>query len=755
MYQDSLPFFLDEQPAASTAEDAVGAQEALESLRREAEELRAQIRHNDQLYYIQATPEISDQEYDRLYHRLLDIEAAHPELVTPDSPTRRMHGGVQEGFQAVEHTVPMLSLENTYDAADLSRFHEGVLRGLHGELPRYVVEPKIDGVSIAVRYVDGVLTQAVTRGNGRQGDDVTENVRTIPSVPLRLLCPNPPAFFEARGECYLSRKGFADMNRRRLEEGQEPFANARNATAGSIKLLDSRQVAQRPLDILFYTQGRIDGVEITSQQQLLETFHSFGLKIQKWCRVVEDYQGMLDAIRELDELRPTLPYDTDGAVIKVDSFAQRETLGFSAKAPCWAKAYKYEPERAATRLKGITIQVGRTGILAPVAELEPVFLAGSTISRATLHNEDEIARKDIRIGDTVLIEKAGEVIPAVVRVVLEKRPADSKPYDLPGSLQGKCPSCGGPIHRDPQFAVWRCENLQCPAQNVRRVEYFAARNALDLEGLGGVVSEALCDAGWIREPLDLFQLTQTQLAELNLGTAEEPRILGPKNAAKILAALEKSRQKDLGHWLQAMGIPEVGAATAYQLGRIHKDLLQVTESPYLHALLELLALQEDHSPLTPEEEQRLAPQLLQAGLIKTSSAKAKERAYVTTSVGPKTAHSILDFFQSPTGKRWLETLGTLGINPKGDDEGAASTGDKPLQGLTFVLTGTLTSMGRTQAAAALRAKGANVADAVSKKTTYLVAGENTGATKTAKAAELGIKVISEEDLLKFLADDKA
>ncbi len=719
----------------------------------QAEALRAQIRHHDHLYYVEATPEISDQEYDRLYHALLELEAAHPEVVTPDSPTRRMHGGTLEGFQTVEHTLPMLSLENTYNAADLERFHESVLKGLQGESPVYVVEPKIDGISIAVRYVDGVLVQAVTRGNGKQGDDVTENVRTIPSVPLRLDTPRPPAFFEARGECYLPREGFARLNQRRQEEGLEPFANARNATAGSIKLLNSREVATRPLDILFYTQGRIEGMEITSQRQLLETFRALGLKVQKWCRIARDFQEIQAAIQELDQIRRSMPYDTDGAVIKVDSFRQRELLGMTAKAPCWAKAYKYEPERAATRLKAITIQVGRTGVLSPVAELEPVPLSGSTISRATLHNEDEIARKDIRVGDMVLVEKAGEVIPAVVRVLPEKRPQGAVPYDLPGSLGGRCPSCGGPIHRDPQFAAWRCDNLQCPAQNVRRVEYFAHRNALDIECLGDVVAESLCEADLIREPLDLFSLTQEQLASLNLGTPDEPRLFGAKNAAKVLAALQRARQKDLGHWLQAMGIPEVGAATAYQLGRIHRDLPQVADSPYLKALLELLDLQGDRQRKNDAEaaarREALLPALQRAGLVKFSSSKG---GYVTTSVGPKTAQSVLEFFQGEVGRKWLSRLEELGIHPQGGDEGAEATGEKPLKEMVFVLTGTLASMGRTQAAAKIRALGGAVSDSVSRKTTYLVAGENTGATKTNRARELGVQVLDEAGLLRLLGE---
>ncbi len=748
-------------------------------------QLRELIRHHDHLYYIEARPEIGDREYDALYHELLDLETAHPQLVTPDSPTRRMHGGVATGFVTVKHSVPMISLENTYNTADLERFHEGVLRGLHGEKPVYVIEPKIDGISIAVRYENGVLTQALTRGNGKEGDDVTANIRTIPSIPLRLNCPNPPAFFEARGECYMPKAGFQQLNEHRIAAGEEPFANARNATAGSVKLLDPAQVATRPLDVLFYTQGRIDGMpEITSQQQLFQTFRDFGLKVQSWSRTTSSFDGIVAAINELFELRRTLPYETDGAVIKVDSFQQRERLGYTAKAPCWAKAYKYEPERAATRLNAITIQVGRTGVLTPVAELTPVALAGSTISRATLHNEDEIARNDIRIGDTVIIEKAGEVIPAVVKVDLAKRPADALPFDFFQALNGVCPSCGQPIHRDPKFAAWRCENLQCPAQNVRRVEYFSARNALDIENVGGVVAEALCERGLIREPLDLFTLTQDQLAGLNLGTDDEPRVFGPKNAAKVLAALELARTKPLGAWLQAMGIPEVGAATAYQLGRLHKDINHVVSSPFLKALLDLMDYQngrpvsrsfnqqtaaEPAPEATGQLELNFAPEptvgtptavsdlielLLKAQLIKPSAAASKGGEYVTTSVGPKTAQSVLDFFDSAAGKHWLRRLAELDINPVGEDNADATSNsasdDSPVAGKTFVLTGTLTAMDRDTASDHIRQLGGKVASSVSRNTTYLVAGANTGARKTEKAADLGVTVIDEATFLTMI-----
>lgn len=772
------------------------------SLQERLEFLRAELRRHDHLYYIEARPEISDREYDALYTELRGIEAEHPELITDDSPTRRVSGAPLSDFTTVRHAVPMLSLDNTYNRLDLQRFHEYVLKGLNYQHPTYTIEPKVDGVSIALRYENGVLVQALTRGNGKQGDDVTQNVRTIPSVPLRLRTDNPPAVFEARGEVYMSRQGFSLLNARRLAAGEEEFANARNATAGSLKQLDSRIVATRPLDIVFYAQGVLDGCEIYSQQELLAKFREYGLKTQNWLRTASDFESILAAIAELDNDRRSFPYDTDGAVIKVDDFAQREKLGLTAHAPSWAKAYKYEPEQAVTRLEAITIQVGRTGVLTPVAELTPVFLAGSTISRATLHNEDDIARKDIRIGDQVVIEKAGEVIPAVVKALPEHRSPDSRPFDFLTALNGKCPSCGQPVSRDPKFAAWRCENLQCPAQNVRRIEYFAARNALDLESLGGIIAEALVERNLVNEPLDLYNLRLEQLANLNLGTDEEPRLFGPKNGAKLLAALERSRTMPLGNWLQALGIPEVGAATAYQIGRTHRDLRHVAKSEILQALLDLMAYQDSgimpELPLEPSAQpavsteeipdaslgelfafaashptappvrenpvavaSRLRRQWVELleplELIKPSSAKNKDGKYVTTSIGPKTAQAVLDFFASPNGQAILKRLEELGISPQGGQSLPASSeptettaAAQPLHGMTFVLTGTLQSMDRETASALIRQAGGNTATSVSKNTTYLVAGANTGARKTEKAAELGVKVIDEQQFLEML-----
>ena len=775
--------------------------------------LRSELQRHDRLYYVEARPEISDFEYDKMMTELKELENAHPEFITPDSPTQRVSGEPLKSFASFQHAVPMMSLDNTYNEGDLARFVDYVEKGLRQADVTYVIEPKIDGVSISIRYENGVLVRALTRGNGTEGDDVTANIRTIQSVPLRLTgSPEElPAVFEARGEVYMSRAGFVKMNAVRLAHGEEEFANARNATAGSLKSLDPRVVAERPLDVLFYTQGVIEGVDISSQHELFSTFKRFGLRIQTWCRTAHDLQGILAAIDELHEARHDFPYDTDGAVIKVDSFAQRETLGMTAKAPSWAKAYKFAPEQAETLLKDITIQVGRTGVLTPVAELEPVPLAGSTIARATLHNEDEIARRDIRIGDTVVIEKAGEVIPAVVGVVMAKRPANAKPFDFASHIANRCPSCGGPIERDPQFAAWRCLNLQCPAQNVRRLEYFGARNALDLERLGGVVAEALVDNGLVKEPLDVYSLTRDDLTGLNIGSEDEPRLFGT-NGSALFDAIQRSRTKPLANWLFALGIPEVGKATAFFLGRIHKNLHDVATSPLLRGLLRATGnkvpdvtppliseakpgdsepiviseikeaepaplknkqsesaptqpmqlkfdffLEDSPSPAKPAENtpprtatpsDALPPEALPSELIKLGllKDKAKNGKYVTTAVGPKTAQSILEFFASSKGRAILERMDVLGIDP----QGVSNDGPKPLLGMTFVITGTLMSMGRDEAEAMVRLLGGTAAGSVSRKTTYLVAGANTGATKTEAAAKFGIPIIDEQEFLKLI-----
>src|SRR5947199_2770124 len=494
-------------------------------------QLRDEIRKHDRRYYEEAAPTISDREYDRLYKELVDLEAKFSDLVTSDSPTQRVGGKPLQAFAQIQHRVPMLSLDNTYSEDEVANFYKRITRLLPDEKIPVVIEPKVDGVAVSVMYETGRLKYAATRGDGFVGDDITQNIKTIRSVP-HLLRGAAPKLFDVRAEAYLDRAGFKKLNKQREAAGLPLFANPRNAAAGSLKHLDPNIAAKRPLGMIFYGTGAIEGTEVDRHSKIFPLFKKLGLPTHEHWSLADSVDQILKAIHDLDEIRRGFPYQTDGAVIKVDALAQRERVGFTAKSPRWAIAYKYAAERVETKLFDILMQVGRTGILTPVAALDPVFVSGSTVGRATLHNEDEIKRKDIRIGDTVVIEKAGEVIPAVVEVVKSQRPRSAKPFDFSEHIQGKCPVCGGPIRRDPQFVAWRCENLQCPAQTTRRVEFFAARGALDIESVGGIVADNVVERGLVREPLDLFELKVEQLAKLNLGTEEAPRVFGEKTRPK-------------------------------------------------------------------------------------------------------------------------------------------------------------------------------------------------------------------------------
>src|SRR5438067_10044302 len=468
-------------------------------------QLRDEIRKHDRRYYEEAAPTISDREYDRLYKELVDLEAKFPDLVSADSPTQRVGGKPLQAFAQIQHRVPMLSLDNTYSEEEVANFYKRITRLLPDEKIPVVIEPKVDGVAVSVMYENGRLKYAATRGDGLVGDDITQNIKTIRSVPHQL-GGAAPKLFDVRGEAYLDRGGFKKLNKQRETAGLPLFANPRNAAAGSLKHLDPKIAAQRPLGIVFYGTGATEGVDVDLHSEVFPLFKKLGLPTSERWWLADSVEEILNAIRELDKIRGNFAYQTDGAVVKVDEFKQRERLGFTAKSPRWAIAYKYAAERIETRLTDIIVQVGRTGILTPVAVLEPVTVSGSRVSRATLHNEDEIKRKDIRIGDTVVIEKAGEVIPAVVEVVKSKRPRETKPFDFGKQVHGKVPVCGGPVRRDPQFVAWRCENIQCPAQTTRRAESPAGRAARDIESIGGIVADKLVERSLVREPLDLFQL---------------------------------------------------------------------------------------------------------------------------------------------------------------------------------------------------------------------------------------------------------
>jgi DNA ligase (NAD+) len=735
------------------------------------EHLRHELEEHNRRYYDEAAPTISDAAYDGLFRELRELEEQHPELVTPDSPTQRVGGKPSEGFAKVRHATPMLSLDNLFakDGIDgLRKFIASVERAIPGEPLEWLVEPKIDGVAVGLRYEHGRLALGVTRGDGETGDNITASLKTIRSVPLKIT--GAPDVLEVRGEVYMTNAGFRRVCEELVAAGEEPFANARNSAAGSLKMLDPSAVAKRPLQIVLYGLGEVSDDTPPTQAAVLAWLKDFGFRTPRWTKLCRSAEELLGAIDELDSVRDTFGFETDGAVIKLNDFALRERVGYHSRAPKWAKAWKYVAEQAETRLRGVTIQVGRTGVLTPVAELEPVLLRGSTISRATLHNEDEIKRKDIRIGDTVIIEKAGEVIPAVVQVVLEKRPGTAQPFDFAGFLGGQCPVCHSPIRRDPDFAVWVCENPACPAQKTRRLEYFAKRGALDLDGLGGIVADTLVARGLVTEPLDVFGLTLDHLAQLNLGTDEEPRVFGEKNARKLLAAIERAKTQPLARWLHALAIPEVGEETAHDLAKFHADLDALAHSALLRGVVELDRLRAEIEAASPKSDANKGKSDLDKIALKTRQAELKEEADVVArtliergfaqpskkknaadrdavvAIGPVAARAILNWLDSELGKTVLRRLKELKISPQG---ASAPAGDAPFAGKTFVLTGTLETMGRNEAAEKIRALGGNVSGSVSRKTSYVVAGPGAG-SKLEDAQALGVAVLTEQEFLALL-----
>ena len=707
------------------------AEDERQAARRIAQ-LRKKIKTHNYRYYVEAAPTISDQEYDRDYKELVAWETRFPGLIRADSPTQHVGGQPLEGFAQVQHRIPMLSLDNTYSEEEVASFYQRITRLLPDEKVRVVIEPKVDGVAVSLLYENGKLKYAATRGDGLVGDDITQNIKTIRSVPHQLPA-TAPKIFEVRGEAYLDKAGFENLNKEREGSGLPLFANPRNAAAGSLKHLDSRVAAKRPLGVIFYGTGAIEGADVDLHSKIFPLFKKLGLPTHEdwWLGVSVD--EILNAIRDLDGVRREFPYETDGAVIKVDALEQRERLGFTAKSPRWAIAYKYAAERVETKLLDIKVQVGRTGILTPVAVLEPVLVSGSTVARATLHNEDEIKRKDIRIGDTVVIEKAGEVIPAVVEIVKSKRPRNAKPFDFFKHIHGKCPACGQPIRRDPEFVAWRCENLLCPAQATRRLEFFAARGALDIESVGGIVADKLIERGLVRDPLDLFELKVDQLAGLNLGTDEAHRTFGEKNATKAIQAIDKARTSPLSRWLFALAIPNVGKTTATQLARFHDSAGEVAHSELFHDVVNY-----HDKAKSKEAKANIAESLIKAGFAKPSKSKSG----IVTEVGPVVARSVLDFFASAEGKKIVQRMKQLGIEPKSEKISSKKVAELRLAGKTFVLTGTLPSMSREEATEKIESLGGHVSGSVSKKTDYVLAGADPG-SKINKARDLGVKIIDE------------
>jgi len=647
-----------------------------------------EVRRHDRLYYVEAQPEISDSAYDRLYRELLDLEKSHPELIHENSPTRKVGGTPLDSFRTVAHAVPMQSLNNTYSEQEMEEFLARVDKNLHGQSAEYAIEPKVDGVAVSVRFEKGRLVQGLTRGDGEKGDDITENLKTIRTLPLSV--PGLPAAIEFRGEVYLPQAAFDSMNRAREKQGDALFANPRNAAAGTLKLLDSREVAQRPLAVVFYGLGETSGSKLTNQIDLHQQILAWGLPGHSWFRHVQGSREVLQAVRELDQARTKFPFATDGAVIKVNRFDQQKILGSTDKAPRWAIAYKYAPEQAETRLHNITFQVGRTGVITPVAELEPVQLSGTTVSRATLHNFEEIARKDIRVGDWVTVEKAGEIIPAVISVNLKKRPKNSRPIPIPTH----CPVCQGSLIKEEVFL--RCCSRDCIGQLKRRLQHFAHRGAMDMEGMGEAMVGQLIDAGLVQHLEQIYDLTQEELEKLER--------MGEKSAANLVEGIAASKKRPLGRLIFALGIPQVGAVLSEALAR------------HFHSLEAL------------------------------SKASVTDLVQVKD-VGEKVAEEIVAFFEEASTRRLLEALKKAGLNFHALP-GELEVRGGVFSGKKFVITGTL-SQPREEFIRRIQSQGGSVAGSVSAKTDFVLAGEEAG-SKMEKARSLGVRVISEKEFEKLV-----
>ena len=653
--------------------------------REEMKQLRDTLNAHGYRYYVLDDPQISDYEYDHMLRRLEDLEREHPEEITPDSPTQRVGGPILTQFQEVEHPVPLESLQDVFDGGEVEEF----LTHIRETFPdaEYSVEPKVDGLSVALEYRDGVFVRGATRGDGRIGEDVTENLRTIRSIPMTL--PEKLPRLIVRGEVYMARSVFEELNRQREIEGKPLMANPRNAAAGSLRQLDPKVAARRRLDILVFNVQWVEGETFSTHLETLEylKIHSFKVIPHYSCDQVEE---AVARIARIGEERDSFPFDIDGAVVKVNDLSERELLGSTAKFPRWAAAYKYPPEVKPSRVVDITVQVGRTGVLTPKAVLEPVRLAGTTVTSATLHNQDFITEKDIRVGDTVLVRKAGEIIPEVLSVVAEERPEGTQPYRFPQV----CPVCGAPVEREEDGAHIRCTGAECPAQLLRNLAHFASRDAMDIEGLGIAVVENLVNAGLVKTPGDLYFLKEEDVAQLER--------MGKKSAENLMAAIQRSKEQDLSRLIYAFGIRQVGQ----KAGKVLAARFGTLEALENATLEELTAVDD---------------------------------------IGEITARSVLEWMASPQSRHLMARLREAGVNTAAAEKGE----DQRFAGMTFVLTGALERLTREEAAAMIEDRGGKAASSVSKKTTYVVAGEAAG-SKLRKAQELGVPVLSEEEFFRLM-----
>ena len=643
--------------------------------------LRRELERHNRLYYVEDAPEISDYEYDMLMQRLKALEAEHPELITPDSPTQKVGGEALSKFEPVQHQVPLESLTDVFSYEELFAFGERMDASLPTD-HSYVVEPKIDGLSMSLEYENGVFVRGATRGDGVTGENVTENLRTVRSLPLRI--ENAPERLIVRGEVYMSKAVFEELNARRELKGEPLLANPRNAAAGSMRQLDPKVAASRKLDIICFNMQYSSDEKYLSHAETLDAMRSMGFPVVPY-KKFNDIKDCVERIRWLGENRGDLPYDMDGAVIKLDSLSQRAALGSTAKAPRWAVAFKYPPEKKESRVLDIVVQVGRTGVLTPKVIVEPVRLAGTTVSAATLHNQDNIDRLDLRIGDTVLLQKAGEIIPEVLSVNKAKRPADAVPFTMPTV----CPECGSPVVRDEDGVALRCTSPECPAQRLRNIAHFASREAMDIEGLGISVCESLINSGLVKDASDLYYLEAEPVAQLDR--------MGDKSAKNLIAAIENSKQAGLARLLCAFGIRQVGQKAAKVLASYYGDLD------------ELMAADAEALTTIPD-------------------------------IGGITAGFIVNWFGNPQSQDLIHKLRAAGVSFASREEKK----DDRFAGLTFVLTGTLSRFTRDEASAIIESFGGKASSSVSKKTAYVLAGENAG-SKLTKAESLGIKIISEEE----------
>lgn len=665
----------------------------LDALREKAKELRRQIETANYNYYVLDNPTISDAEYDRLMRELEQLEAAYPELRTPDSPTQRVGAQPLDEFKTVTHRVPMLSLDNAMDEGEIRDFAIRVQKSLPGETVQFVCEPKIDGLAVELVYENGVFISGSTRGDGITGEDITQNLLTIRSIPLRLMPNLPiPTLLEVRGEVYMDKADFQRLNEQQLKEGKPLFANPRNSAAGSVRQLDPQITAKRPLKIFCYGLGSLEGYSFQTHHEFLEALLKWGFRVNPLIEIAKEVEALIAYYHKIESIRDSMPYDIDGVVYKVDSLAQQAKLGIKSRSPRWAIAGKFKAQQEVTQIIDIEASVGRTGAITPVAHLKPVQIGGVTVSHATLHNQDEIDRKDIRIGDWVVVQRAGDVIPQVVKVITERRTGNEKRYSIPAN----CPVCGTPVVREEDEAKHRCPNINCPAQIKASIEHFASKRAMNIEGLGEKLIEQLVDSGLIKNVADIYSLRKEQLLTLER--------MGEKSAQNLLDAITASQNVSLARFIYALGIRNVGEHMAKVLAKAFGSLERLSQA-------------------------------------------SEEELMAIEGVGPIVARSVRNFFNAESNRQTIEKLLSSGIRISSEQDYKQK---EEIAGKTFVFTGTLTNFTREEAQALVEKYGGKSASSVSKKTDYVVVGENAG-SKAETARQLGVKILNEAEFLELIS----